>query len=78
MSKDGWNNCKKCGKRIACEVLCSDCACGFCYEREQFTHGEVKREYSSEWGRMISVCRKHSFERVEVEHVIEPGDLSDS
>ncbi len=35
--------------------------CGFCYENEQNTHGEVKREWSKEWGFYIPVCREHSF-----------------
>lgn len=34
--------------------------CGFCYPREQGTHGEVKREWSQEWLQFIPVCRMHS------------------
>lgn len=34
--------------------------CGFCYPREQGTHGEIKREWSPEWLMFIPVCRKHA------------------
>ena len=34
--------------------------CGFCFDREQGTHGEVKREWSPEWLMFIPVCRKHA------------------
>lgn len=34
--------------------------CGFCYDREQGTHGEIKREWSDEWMMYIPVCRKHA------------------
>ena len=35
--------------------------CSWCYDREQFTHGEIKREWASEWQMFVPVCRKHSF-----------------
>lgn len=38
--------------------------CGFCYPREHGKNGEVKREYSQEWGCMMSLCRKHSFDGI--------------
>lgn len=34
--------------------------CGFCYDREQGKHGEIKREWSDEWMMFIPVCRKHA------------------
>jgi len=34
--------------------------CGFCYDREQGKHGEIKREWSPEWNQFIPVCRKHA------------------
>lgn len=34
--------------------------CGFCYDREQGKHGDVKREWSPEWLQYIPVCRKHA------------------
>ena len=37
--------------------------CGFCYDREQGTHGEVLREWSTDWNMFISFCRDHSPER---------------
>ena len=36
--------------------------CGFCYDREQGKHGEIKREFSFEWMMMLTLCRKHSIE----------------
>lgn len=39
-----------------------DLQCGFCYPREQGTHGPVKREWSIHWSLFIPVCPKHSFE----------------
>lgn len=39
--------------------------CGFCYDREQRTHGEIKREWFNDWVMMIPVCRKHSVENKE-------------
>jgi hypothetical protein len=34
--------------------------CAFCFDREQKTHGEIKREWSPEWLQFIPVCRKHA------------------
>lgn len=34
--------------------------CAFCYDREQGTHGEVKREYLEDWQAMAPLCRLHS------------------
>lgn len=39
--------------------------CGFCYPREQGTHGEIKREWADEWKQYISVCRKHSWNELQ-------------
>lgn len=36
--------------------------CGFCYDREQGTHGEIKREWSIEWTMFIPLCRQHSIQ----------------
>lgn len=36
--------------------------CGFCYPHEQFTHGEVKREWFTEFNQFVPLCRKHSAE----------------
>lgn len=36
--------------------------CGFCFNREQGKHGEIKREWSQDWQQFIPVCRKHSFD----------------
>ena len=40
--------------------------CSWCYDREQFTHGEIKREALIDpltgRGCMMTVCRKHSAE----------------
>lgn len=40
----------------------SQMECGFCYPREQGTHGEIRREWSSEWMLFIPVCRLHKIE----------------
>lgn len=42
------------------KYLGKELECGFCYLREQGTHGEIKREWSQEWMMYIAVCRKHS------------------
>ncbi len=34
--------------------------CGFCYDRENGKHGEIKREWSWEWLQFIPVCRLHA------------------
>lgn len=34
--------------------------CVFCWDREQGTNGEIKREWSEEWKQHIPVCRKHA------------------
>src|SRR3990167_5928949 len=39
--------------------------CGFCYPREQGTHGEIKREWSPTWNMFINFCPKHSPQRKE-------------
>lgn len=37
--------------------------CGFCYPREQFTHGEVKREWLADWSQYVPCCRVHAPDR---------------
>lgn len=34
--------------------------CAFCYDREQGTHGEIRREYLEGWQAMAPLCRLHS------------------
>ena len=34
--------------------------CGFCYDSEQGTHGEVRRVWSNEWMQFIPLCARHS------------------
>lgn len=47
--------------------------CGFCYPREQFTHGEVKREWCEAFQMYIALCRKHA--RLDRIHAAMPSDL---
>jgi hypothetical protein len=47
--------------------------CGFCYPREQFTHGEVKLELCEGWNAVVPMCRKHA--RLDRIHAAMPSDL---
>ena len=38
----------------------TDELCGFCHTFEHGTHGEVRREWFTEWGMHIPVCEEHS------------------
>ena len=49
--------------------------CGFCYPREQHTHGEVKREWSPEWRQFIPVCRKHALADGMIDGVENKGEM---
>jgi hypothetical protein len=52
---------------------------GFCYDREQGKHGEIKHEWSWEWGMFIPVCRKHFFRFRSLEEIKkERGDGGES
>lgn len=61
-------------------VLEKPLRCGFCYDREQGKHGEIKKEWSSDWGMPIAVCRKHAIEIEQVNdeiHRIERTEAGD-
>lgn len=38
--------------------------CGFCYQSEQGTHGEIIREWSEDFTQYIPVCRLHTLEPI--------------
>lgn len=43
--------------------FCEGKLCGFCSRDEQGKHGEIRREWLSEFKIMVPVCRKHTLKR---------------